>query len=138
MHMHDLAALLLGGTDGAPPHAQGLRAARLRAIKDDILENIGQPGLVIADVARSQRISESYIRQLLAANGTTFTDFVLGERLARTHRLLTDPRYRDRNISAVGYEAGFGDLSYFNRTFRHRYGVTPSDVREAAQREKDG
>jgi hypothetical protein len=83
MHMHDLAALLLGGTDGAPPHAQGLRAARLRAIKDDILENIGQPGLVIADVARSQRISESYIRQLLAANGTTFTDFVLGERSGR-------------------------------------------------------
>jgi AraC-like DNA-binding protein len=53
-------------------------------------------------------------------------------RLARAHRLLTDPRYRDRNISAVGYEAGFGDLSYFNRTFRHRYGMTPSDVREAA------
>jgi len=25
--------------------------------------------------------------------------------------------------------AGFGDLSYFNRTFRHRYGITPSDAR---------
>jgi AraC-like DNA-binding protein len=38
----------------------------------------------------------------------------------------------------VAYEAGFGDLSYFNRTFRRRYGATPSDVREAARRAKDG
>ena len=48
--------------------------------------------------------------------------------------MLIDPRYADRGISAVAYEAGFGDLSYFNRTFRRRYGATPSDVRAAAAR----
>jgi AraC-like DNA-binding protein len=95
-------------------------------------------GITLADVARSQQISESYIRQLLAENGTTFTDFVLGGRLTRAHRMLTDPHYADRSISTVAYEAGFGDLSYFNRTFRRRYGTTPSDIRKAAQRAKDG
>ena len=88
--------------------------------------------LSIADVARSLQISESYIRQLLAENGTTFTDFVLAGRLTRAHRMLLDPRYADRSISAVAYEAGFGDLSYFNRTFRRRYGATPSQVRQDA------
>jgi AraC-like DNA-binding protein len=39
-------------------------------------------------------------------------------------------------ISAIAYDAGFGDVSYFNRTFRRPYGVTPSEVREAAQRPK--
>jgi len=63
---------------------------------------------------------------------------VLGGRLAHVHRMLTDPRYGDRSISAVAYEAGFGDLSYFNRTFRRRYGATPSDVRESARRTKGG
>jgi AraC-like DNA-binding protein len=29
-------------------------------------------------------------------------------------------------------DAGFGDLSTFNREFRRRYGATPSDVRAAA------
>jgi AraC-like DNA-binding protein len=47
-----------------------------------------------------------------------------------------NPLYRNRGISAIAYDAGFGDVSYFNRTFRRRYGMTPSEVREAAQRQK--
>jgi AraC-like DNA-binding protein len=137
-HMHGLATLLLGGGSDIGLPELGLRAARLRAIKTHILGKIQHHDLTLADVARSQQISESYIRQLLAENGTTFTDFVLGARLTRAHRMLTDPHYADRSISAVAYEAGFGDLSYFNRTFRRRYGATPSDIRKAAQRAKDG
>ena len=81
-HMHDLAALLLGGrSPGQPP--QGQRAARLAAIKRGVLERIGPRRVTIADIAQSQQISESYVRQLFAEAGTTFTDFVLAERLAR-------------------------------------------------------
>jgi hypothetical protein len=29
---------------------------------------------------------------------------------------------------------GFNDLSYFNRIFRRRYGMTPSDAREEARK----
>jgi AraC-like DNA-binding protein len=137
MHMHDLAALLLGSKGGAGRHGPGLRAARLRAVKDNIHEKIGQHGLSIADIARSQQISESYVRQLLAEDGTTFTDLVRAERLKRAHRMLSDPRDSELFISAIAYEAGFGDLSYFNRTFRRRYGASPSDVREAAKRESE-
>jgi AraC-like DNA-binding protein len=137
MHIHDIAALLLRGERGAGQNTEGLRAARLHAIKRDILQRIGQRSLTISDITRSQNISESYIRQLLAAEGTTFTDFVLGERLARAHRLLMDPLNLNRNISVIAYEAGFGDLSYFNRAFRRRFGATPSEVREAARQERD-
>lgn len=136
-HMHSLAAALLGGECGLGLHDQGLRAARLRAIKDDIRDRMGHHDLTIADVARNQQISESYIRQLLAENGTTFTDFVLGGRLARAHRMLVDRRYADHSISAVAYEAGFSDLSYFNRTFRRRYGATPSGIRQGARYLRD-
>lgn len=140
-HMHGLAALLLAGSGDPALHTQGLheqslRAARLKSIKDYIAERIGHHDLTLADVARSQQISESYIRQLLAENGTTFTDFVLGGRLTRAHRMLIDANYADRSISAVAFEAGFGDLSYFNRTFRRRFDATPSDIRQRALRGK--
>jgi AraC-like DNA-binding protein len=64
----------------------------------------------------------------------TFTDYVLAQRLARAHHMLTDPRRAGEKISNVARDVGFGDLSYFNRAFRHRYGETPSGVRADAQR----
>jgi AraC-like DNA-binding protein len=138
-HMHGLAALLLGGGKAGPEQPEpGLRAARLRSIKNAILGRIGQQGLTLGEVARSQQISESYIRQLFAESGTSFTDFVLDARLTHAHCLLVDPRQADRSISALAFEVGFGDLSYFNRTFRRRYGATPSDVRETIWGERSG
>jgi hypothetical protein len=35
---------------------------------------------------------------------------------------------------SIAFEAGFGDLSYFNRSFRRRYAACPSDVRKVALR----
>jgi AraC-like DNA-binding protein len=43
--------------------------------------------------------------------------------------MLSDPRLGKRPVSAIAYDVGFRDLSYFNRTFRRRYGATPTDVR---------
>jgi AraC-like DNA-binding protein len=137
-HMHGLAVLLLGGKAEPEQPERGLRAARLRSIKNAILGKIGQQGLTLGEVARSQQISESYIRRLFAESGTSFRDFVLDARLTHAHRLLVDPRHADGSISALAFEAGFGDLSYFNRTFRRRYGATPSDVREAIWGERSG
>jgi AraC-like DNA-binding protein len=48
--------------------------------------------------------------------------------------MLTDLRYGSWPISAIAYEAGFGDLSHFNRSFRRRYGVPPSEVSIGASR----
>jgi AraC-like DNA-binding protein len=47
--------------------------------------------------------------------------------------MLTDGRWAEINIASLAYDAGFGDLSYFNRTFKRCYGATPSEVREAAK-----
>jgi AraC-like DNA-binding protein len=135
-HIHDLAALALGASRDAAALALGggVRAARLREIKNDIITNIANPRLSVDAVALRHGISSSYIRQLFAAEATTFTDFVLGQRLARAHRMLTDLRFAGWMISMIAFECGFGDLSYFNRTFRRLYGATPSDLREVARK----
>jgi AraC-like DNA-binding protein len=64
---------------------------------------------------------------------TTFSELVLDARLAHAHRQLSDSRLVGMHIGTIAFEAGFSDLSYFNRTFRKRYLCTPSDVRAAAQ-----
>ena len=48
--------------------------------------------------------------------------------------MLTDMRLAWRSISSVAFEVGFGDLSYFDRVFRQRYGATPSEVRRSTER----
>jgi AraC-like DNA-binding protein len=131
-HVHDLAALAIGASRDATQVAagRGLRAARLRAIKADIVENLAAHDLSLGALARRHGISESYIRKLFDSEGTSFTQFVLGQRLARAHRTLVDPRAADRTIADIAFASGFNDLSYFNRAFRRAHRATPSDVRQ--------
>jgi AraC-like DNA-binding protein len=50
--------------------------------------------------------------------------------------MLTDPRRLHLAIIDIALAVGFGDVSYFNRVFRRRFGDTPSGVRAAAIRSK--
>jgi AraC-like DNA-binding protein len=69
------------------------------------------------------------VHLLLEDTGKSFTRHVLERRLDNATALLRDPQWRDRKITDVAVAVGFSDLSYFNRTFRRHFGVTPSDVR---------
>jgi transcriptional regulator GlxA family with amidase domain len=132
-HIHDLMAVMVGATREAAEAAEGrgMRAARLQAIKQDIARNIDQAELSLATIAARHGCTPRFIQRLFEAEYTTFTDYVLSQRLARAHRMLTDPRRAGDKISAIAFDAGFADLSYFNRAFRQFYGNTPSGIREA-------
>jgi AraC-like DNA-binding protein len=140
-HIHDLVTLSLGATRDAGETAKmgGLRAARLRAIKRDIVENLAERSLSMDFIATRHTISSRYIRALFEEDQTTFTDFVREQRLRLAYRMLSDAVFVDRSVSAIAFDSGFGDISYFNQIFRRRFGVTPSDVRKNArdQREAD-
>jgi AraC-like DNA-binding protein len=133
-HVHDLVALAIGATRDAAEIAagRGLRAARLRAIKADIAQNLTGDVTVDALSAR-HRLSPRYIRKLFEGENTSLSQFVLVQRLARVHRMLVDPRYDGVTIGDIVLAVGFGDISTFNREFRRRFAMTPSDVRAAAR-----
>jgi AraC-like DNA-binding protein len=134
-HVHELAALVVksDGGDGPLPEEQGVRAGRLAAIKADIVDHLTDPRLSVGFVAARQGITPRYLHMLFAADGVSFTEFVLDHRLARAHRMLTDLRYAHLEIGAIALHVGFNELSYFNRAFRRRYHGTPSDVRAASR-----
>ena len=129
----DLIAVTLGATRDAAAIAEGrgIRAARLHAIKSDIEAHLSYSGTFAWCRCKRQGVSDSYIRKLFEGEETSFSQFVLGRRLTRANRMLTDRRWADRSIAWIAFEVGFGDLSYFNRTFKRFYGNTPSEVRGA-------
>jgi AraC-like DNA-binding protein len=114
--------------------ARGVQTARLQAIMADVRANLGRGDLSVSALAAHHRLPVRYVQRLFEMEGTTFTDFVLSERLACAHRLLGNPRGAHLKISAIAGESGFGNLSYFNQTFRRRYGVSPSELRAARRR----
>jgi AraC-like DNA-binding protein len=127
-HVHDLVALALN-----PAHAVGesclraVAAARLSAALNHIAKCFQDPELSVAAVARSQRISPRYLQRLLEASGTSFTARVTELRLQRASALLSEPG--TRRIADIALDAGFSDISHFNRLFRVRFGDTPSAIR---------
>jgi AraC-like DNA-binding protein len=132
-HTLDLVSLALGATGEAAHHAsaRGLRAARAVAVRQSALAQLRNPNLSAAGVAKANGISERYLRQLFEDFGTSFSEFVIGQRLDLAHRLLVNPLNRHRRISEIAFEAGFSDLSHFNRRFRARFGATPAAARAA-------
>jgi AraC-like DNA-binding protein len=131
-HFYDLAALAVGATSdrGAPAENPSVRAARLAAIKIDIVANLDDGNLNVGMVAARNGITVRYLHKLFESEGVTYSEFVLGQRLGRAHAILRNPLHARRGISKIAFELGFNDLSYFNRTFRRRYNVTPMEVKK--------
>jgi|SRR5579871_6297739 len=135
-HVYDLLAVTMGATRDTAGIARerGFHAARLHAVKQDIERHLDQPDLSVGMVAQRHGCTPRFVQRLFESDGTTFTEYVLAQRLASAYDLLGDPQRGADKISTVALDCGFGDVSYFNRAFRRHYGAAPSDVRAQAQR----
>jgi AraC-like DNA-binding protein len=131
-HVHDLVALALGATADAAflADGRGVRAARLHAIKRDVAANLGRGELTVSAMAARHQVTPRYIHKLFEGGGITYSEFVRDQRLSQAFQMLTNPRLANRTISSLAYEVGFSDLSYFNRIFRRRFQMTPSEARD--------
>lgn len=138
-HLTDLVALSLGtGRDETElVRDRGLAAARFEAIKADVLARLSDGDLSLAEVAQRNRASPRYVQLLFERTGTTFSEFVLEQRLIRAARLLRGSLHRSSKVSDIAHLAGFNDVSYFHRAFRRRFGMTPSDMRNRISRVDD-
>jgi len=137
-HIQDLAALAIGATRDAAALAEdrGVRAARLHAIKADVVENLGTD-LSIGAIAGRHQLHVRYVQRLFEADGTTYSEYVLAQRLSEAYRLLANPRHAGRAISDIAQQCGFGDPAYFSRRFRRAYGAPPSELRATSRADGD-
>lgn len=133
-HLYDLAASAIH--PDSPPDENRLSAtaaARLELALDTIARHFETPTLTVSDVAADQHVSPRYLQRLIETTGSTFSERLTELRLQRAFSLLTDPSHRKARISDIALRAGFSDVSHFNRSFRRRFGDTPTQVRAASE-----
>lgn len=130
-HLQQLVALVVGANRDAAEcsHHDGLRVSRINRIKRDIRHCLADPHLTLEQLAARHHCAPRSLQRLFESEGTSFSAFVLAERLQLARGMLSEPRRMHDKISSIAMDCGFGDVSYFNRTFRQRFGAAPSDVR---------
>lgn len=67
------------------------------------------------------------------AVGQSPFEYLIRYRLAKAQYAL---RTTDRSVTEIALGSGFGDVSYFIRLFRERFGMTPKRYRNTAQEQK--
>jgi transcriptional regulator GlxA family with amidase domain len=72
------------------------------------------------------------LQRLLKKAGTSFTAHVTELRLKHALALLTARGKSNVRVCDIALQAGFSDISHFNRLFRSRFGDTPKGVRAHA------
>ena len=92
------------------------------------IENNYMNKITIADVANEVRLSKShFMKYFKNTMGSSFIDYLNEYRLTMASRLLLSS---DATILSISEEVGFDNLSYFNRSFKRRFGQTPSSYRK--------
>lgn len=88
----------------------------------------------LSDVAALVNMSEpSFCRFIKQRTSKSFVDFLTDIRLGFAIRLLIDS---SQSIAEIGYACGFNNLSNFNRIFKKRKGMPPTEFRENYRKKK--
>lgn len=79
-------------------------------------------------LAKTFRISRSQLYRIFAPYDGV-ARYILQRRLRRSLHMLSQPAHGNLSIGAIGFSCGFSSESQFSRSFRARYGVSPSEAR---------
>lgn len=113
-----------GASEAALP---GRQAGQLMHIAALVQRELASPELDGRLIAAELGLSLRAVQLLFERQGTTASAYILAQRLQHAASVLRErPAQR---IADLALEAGFGDLSYFCRAFRRRYGCTAREWR---------
>jgi AraC-like DNA-binding protein len=104
----------------------------LNRIFSYIEEHYMDSDLTPEKIAKGNGISTRYLHSLFREVGTTVLKWVWERRLKAARSDLLDPAQIHARISEIAFRRGFNDSAHFSRTFRNRFGISPSQLRVRA------
>jgi AraC-like DNA-binding protein len=108
-------------------------ARLIRAMTEELAYR--REGLTLAELANTLEVGEAVLRRLInqELGYRNFNDFLHHYRLQEASQRLTS---EDLPILSIALECGYGSIGPFNRAFRQRFGMTPTEYRAAARMER--
>lgn len=103
-----------------------LKDNRIEKIHDYIIDHYKEK-ITLGDAANVLSMSPVSVTRLIKQRtGKSFVDFLNEIRIGFATRMIVDS---DMSISEICFASGFNNISNFNRTFRRRQGLTPTEFK---------
>ncbi|HXZ10103.1 MAG TPA: helix-turn-helix domain-containing protein [Paraburkholderia sp.] len=136
-HALDLLATAIEDCMGALPSDDTVRrSAMLHHAQTYIDHHLSDAGLSLGEVAAALKVSPRYLSGLFGEAETPYRTLLRERRLERCAGDLSDPRLAFRSVTDIALSWGFVDPAHFSRTFKTRYGLSPSDYRAMKELER--
>lgn len=116
-----------------PEPRGGAKFNTMVALRERVLtyvaEHLHEDDLSPARIAAAHGISLRYLHALFAQGDATVAGYILESRLQACRQALAEPGCRNLQVSEIAFRWGFNSTSHFCRTFKQRFGMSPSEVR---------
>src|ERR1700704_518499 len=129
-HVVDLISHAPGILEERSPERAGL-SVLLSMMLDHIDRHVNDPELCAATLALKFHCSQRYVHKLFSTTGRSVGEHINGQRILVCTRNLLDHAHRRATIAEVAFNAGFRDISHFNRLFKRSTGLAPREFRRA-------
>lgn len=126
-HLFQLFFLLLSSqTKKAPSKTERKSLEKIKFIIHYVEEHYSEP-ITVEQMASLCYYSSSHFMKFFKTHmGVSFIQYLNDYRLTMARRLLATCTY---SVLEVAQQTGFENLSYFNRLFKRKYGITPKQLR---------
>jgi AraC-like DNA-binding protein len=114
-----------GGVDVPGGTSSRVAASHRQRVERFIHDNLRDPELSVAKIARELGVSTRYLHKLYEKEPAHLMQQVLVKRLSECRREIR--AHGGRSITDIAYAWGFNSPAHFSRAFKKQFGVCPSD-----------